>query len=158
EASREADAPAAPGLELTPSPQGTFGWAGISLWENLIQYGFSADSKMFVLCMNEPRSDRFAKGCDLLDTSGRLLRYVTSNENYGTGDPHEHDPAFAPWFKSLGVPAVRGKTPLASEYALTWTHEPHAEEDQPFKRVTFTLEHVRTHDKTVIANFSAKDP
>ena len=105
-------------LALTPKPEGVPGWAGIGLWENLIQYGFSADSRVFVLCMRDAASARFTKGCDFVDaSSGRVLRHVTSREDYGAGERHASDPAFAVELAKLGAPAPRGTTPLASRFA-----------------------------------------
>lgn len=143
---------------LTPTPHGAWSWSGRSLYENLIEYGFTADSTGFVLCTKDPTAAVFTKGCDLIDVAtGRVTRHMTSEESYGSGEPHASDPAFAATFAELGFPAARGVSPMASEFVLRWDHEGGAAADQPFEHLSFRLERAATRESRALAQIDATE-
>jgi hypothetical protein len=132
-----------------PLPAELEGWAGISLFENLISSGFSADSKLFASCHAE-QTKVFGKACELLDRDDHVARRVVSSVDYGDGRPSTSDPELNRVLAPLGVPAAQAPFRYAEDLSLVWVRPNPSE-------VRFALREATTRVETPLAVFQRSD-
>jgi hypothetical protein len=129
-----------------PLPVHVDGWPGMSLFENLISFGFTADGKLFANC--HP-GNGLHKTCDLLDADHHVARTVSSSVDYGDSHPSKDDPEIAKQLAPLGVPAPEGEFRYAEDLLVSWT----APSD---KELRFFLREKTTGVQTPIATFESE--
>lgn len=125
------------------------GWAGISMFENLISSGFSADSRLFANC-HVARQKVLTKACDLIDADHHVAKRVVSTKDYGDGHSARHDPVLQKVLGPLGVPAPEGTWRYSRDLAVTWNRPSD-------KKLTVSLREATTRVETQIARFVRTD-
>jgi hypothetical protein len=126
-------------------------WVGVAMWENLISFGWSADSTVFANCQPDTKASVFTKGCDLFHTDDTPRSHVTSTTDYGDGHPPTKDAALDAALKPLGIPAEPGKWPYSGAITLVWTAQ--MNDDSP-ESIAFSIREDATGDKQEIARFT----
>jgi hypothetical protein len=137
-------------LRVEPAFSGTVsGWAGVSMFQNLISSGFSRDSRLFANC-HVANATVFTKACDLIDRDQHVARSVVSNVDYGDGHSAAHDPVLQKVLGPLGVPAPQGTWRYAADLVVAW-RQPNP------KEIDVALLENSTQTETPIASFKRSD-
>jgi hypothetical protein len=126
-------------------------WSGVSMFENVISHGWSADSTVFALCHRDEKATLFTKGCDLIHVDGSPPEHVTSAADYADGHSATNDSTLDARFKPLGIPAPSGQWPWSGALTLTWTV--HTTDDLP-DVLTFALRDDASGKQKEIARFT----
>ena len=129
------------------------GWVGVSMFENLVSYGFGTDGKVFANCHVDRSVSLFTKGCDLIHLGGKI-DHVVSTTDYGDGHAAAKDAVLDAALAPLGVPAPPGSWHFARALTLTWSA--HMKEDLP-DALTFSLRNDHTGKLHEIARFDKTD-
>lgn len=124
------------------------GWAGSTLFLNLISSGWSRDSKLFACCHVAADTQRFTKACELFDRDHHVAQRVVSKLDYGAGQAHPRDPDLEGVLSPRGVPAPEGAWPHAGHLIATWM-QPNEHE------IRVSLHELSTGVEVPIANLSS---
>ena len=127
-------------------------FAELPLYENLIDFGFTADGKHFVTCHGWRYAPPLRREC-YVDGPGSAA--LSSKQTFDDGHSPRKDTEVNAKLAKLGYPAPPGKWPYP-DVVITWRHD--REHDGFSDTIVFAARELSTHAETRLNDVPAEGP